>query len=284
MTTNAANPRSTGPARDPDSPPRDLGRVMVSTRIADSLQEQILSGELAPQTRLPAESELAAELGVSRTAVRDAMRTLATRGLVTVRHGHGMTVAAPSDAAFAQALVLMLLRSDLTVGDLITARAQIEIEICSAAAERAAAADVERLAEAIAAFRAAVTECRWADAAVLHVQVHLALLTATRYPALDIVLRPMQQVTLLSSHTPRVDEPKYWEIDAHEALLEGVRSGQRELLRTAVIGHYQVMEADEYSAQRAGLVRESPGMHQMLADVLRDGLPEPQATAREVPR
>jgi GntR family transcriptional repressor for pyruvate dehydrogenase complex len=248
---------------------------MVSTRIADQLQDQILSGQLAPRTRLPAESELAAELGVSRTAVRDAMRTLAARGLVTVRHGHGMTVAAPSDAAFAQALVLMLLRSDLTVGDLITARAQIEIEICSAAAERAADEDVERLAEAIGAFRTAVIDKRWADAALRHVNVHLALLTATRYPALDIVLRPMQQVTLLSSHTPRQDEPRYWELDAHEALLAAVRSGERDQLRAAVIDHYQVMDAGEYSAQRAGLVRESPGMHELLAEVLRDGLPKP---------
>lgn len=94
-------------------------------------------------------------------------------------------------------------RSDLTVGDLITARAQIEIEICSAAAERAEDADLDRLATSIDLFQAAIEEQRWRDAALQHVNVHLALLSATRYPALDIVLRPMQQVTLLSSHTPR---------------------------------------------------------------------------------
>jgi DNA-binding FadR family transcriptional regulator len=256
-------------------PTSDVNRLNLSQRIADHLQQQILSGELTPQTRLPAETELAGQLGVSRTAVRDAMRTLAMRGLVTVRHGHGTAVATPSDAAFTEAMVLLLLRSDLTVGDLIAARAQVDIEIGSSAAERRTTKNCEHLASCIAKFRDAISDQRWRDAELQHVRVHLALLAATQYPALDILLRPMQQVILLSSHPPHADDAHYWELDAHAAILEQLRVGDRQALRSSLLAHYQAMADEEYEIQRAGLVRDSPAMHSLLAAVLEHGLPKP---------
>jgi GntR family transcriptional repressor for pyruvate dehydrogenase complex len=272
MTEHTARTGRTGSGRArPDREPRPR---KVSAQIAERLQEQILSGELPPETRLPAESDLAAELGVSRTAVRDAMRTLATRGLITVRHGHGMAVAKPSDASFAGALTLMLVRSDLTIGDLIEARAQIEIEIIPAAAERRTEDDIARLASAVESFESAVDERRWTEAALRHADVHLALLAATRYPALDIVLRPMEQIVLLSSHPPNdKDAARLWEVGAHTSILDAVRSGSRADLRAALQAHYQVMNPEEYRAQRAGLVRESPALRGMLSEILHTGLP-----------
>ena len=268
--TGRARPERAGPDREPR--PRK-----VSAQIAERLQEQILSGELPPETRLPAESDLAAELGVSRTAVRDAMRTLATQGLITVRHGHGMAVAKPSDASFAAALTLMLVRSDLTVGDLVEARAEIEIEIISAAAERRTDEDITRLASAVELFEAAVKDLRWSEAALRHADVHLALLAATRYPALDIVLRPMEQIVLLSSHPPNDKDPaRLWEVGAHTSILDAVRSGSRADLRGALQAHYQVMNPEEYRAQRAGLVRESPALRELLSEILHTGLPAAQ--------
>jgi DNA-binding FadR family transcriptional regulator len=234
-----------------------------------------------PGTRLPAESDLAADLGVSRTAVRDAMRTLATRGLITVRHGHGMEVAEPSDDSFAGALILMLVRSDLTVGDLIEARAQVELGIIPAAAERHTDEDVVRLESAVRSFEAAVEEHRWSEAALRHADVHLALLAAIHYPALDIVLRPMQQIILLSSHPPLEDAARFWEVGAHASILDAVRSGSREDLRVALEGHYQVMQPEDYRAQRAGLIRESPALRDLLSEIMYAGLPGAQASLAE---
>jgi GntR family transcriptional regulator, transcriptional repressor for pyruvate dehydrogenase complex len=262
---------------EPDHVPR---RRKVSSRIAEQLQRQILSGELPPETRLPAESDLATELGVSRTAVRDAMRTLATRGLITVRHGHGMAVAKPSDASFAEALILMLVRSELTVGDLIEARAQIEIEIFPAAAERCTAEDIDLLASALRRFQEAVEARNWNETALCHADVHLALLAATRYPALDIMLRPMAQILLLSSHPPRRrDAARLWEVEAHTAILDALRSRSRPRLRRAMQAHYEVMNPGEYRAQRAGLVRDSPAVRDLLSEVMDWGPPVSAASA-----
>src|ERR1700679_2767227 len=131
---------------------------LKSDRVAAELERRILSGELAPGDRLPTEGELGAMLSVSRSVIRDAIRTLIARGLITVRQGQGTTVAAPSDAAFAHALVALLARSELTMGDVIDARGTIESSLVPLAVETATEADLDALAAAHAAFAEAVAD------------------------------------------------------------------------------------------------------------------------------
>ena len=246
----------------------------LSTQIADRLREQILSGELPPDSRLPAESDLAQELGVSRTAVREAMKILAGLGLVTVRQGHGISVLPPSDDAFAEALTLMLVRSDLTVGDLILARSQIEIEIYSAAADRASNRQLDALAAAVDVFRSAVEDHNWSEAEIAHTNAHLALLAAADLRAFDLLLRPMEQVILLSSRPPEASA-RLWEVDAHAAIVDAARTRDRAVLREVIAAHYRVMETDDYRAQRASLVRDAPGVRELLVQMLYGGRTPP---------
>ena len=65
----------------------------LSDRIFRDLQAQILSGRLGPGSRLQPERELATEYGTNRNTLREAVRKLEQSGLVSVRHGQGVTVA-----------------------------------------------------------------------------------------------------------------------------------------------------------------------------------------------
>jgi DNA-binding GntR family transcriptional regulator len=65
--------------------------IMASQRVVDVLAERILTGQLRPGDRIK-QDELAAELNMSRIPVRDALRTLETRGLVTLRANAGARV------------------------------------------------------------------------------------------------------------------------------------------------------------------------------------------------
>ena len=76
---------------------RRIGRGRVADQIVDDLRERILSGKLPDGARLPAERELAEEYGVSGVTIREAVRGLATIGLVDVRHGAGTFVTAETD-------------------------------------------------------------------------------------------------------------------------------------------------------------------------------------------
>ena len=65
-------------------------------RIADQIAALIERGEFPAGSRLPAERELARELGVSRTSVREAIISLEIAGKVEVRVGNGIFVKAPA--------------------------------------------------------------------------------------------------------------------------------------------------------------------------------------------
>ncbi len=61
-------------------------------KVESLLRSQILSGELKPGDRLPSERELASLLNVSRASIREAIKILAAKGLVEVRHGRGIFI------------------------------------------------------------------------------------------------------------------------------------------------------------------------------------------------
>src|SRR5262249_7413226 len=144
------------------------------------------------------EFELAATLNVSRSVVRDAVRSLATRGLVEVRQGRGMTVTLPSPHAYSQAALTFLLRSDCTVGDLWDARELLDQAFIGAAlASRPA--DWTAAGMGLRRYQSALDAGRWGEAERGHSQFHLGLLTALPNPVLGLLLEPMQEIILRTS-------------------------------------------------------------------------------------
>lgn len=83
---------------------KHTARMRRSTA-ADEIKKLILTRNLKPGDPLPTETELCETLDVSRSSVREAIRTLATLDIVDVRHGHGTYVGAMSLDPMVEALV-----------------------------------------------------------------------------------------------------------------------------------------------------------------------------------
>ncbi len=121
-------------------------------RVVDAIRDLVESGKLAPGDRLPPERELAAQLGVSRTVLRESLATLAALGLVEARHGRGVFVVGKSIQATAQRLTLALTAENTTpeadriarTRELFEIRRTLEGEAAAWAAQRASD---EQLAE-----------------------------------------------------------------------------------------------------------------------------------------
>src|SRR5574337_2129858 len=80
----------------------------VYEQIAEQIEKRILSGELRSGDRLPTERELSEQFRASRTAVREAMKTLAQKGLVDMRPGRGTIVIDGTSQAMQYSLGLLL--------------------------------------------------------------------------------------------------------------------------------------------------------------------------------
>lgn len=95
---------------------------MRRSETADRIRELIVTRELRTGDPLPTEAELCDALDVSRSSVREAIRSLATLDIVEVRHGHGTFVGKMSLDPMVQALVF---RGSLSSGDNLRALREI---------------------------------------------------------------------------------------------------------------------------------------------------------------
>jgi DNA-binding FadR family transcriptional regulator len=114
-------------------------------QIAAQLSGLIARGEFAVGERLPAERELAAQLGVSRPSLREALIALELEGMVQVRVGSGIWVTASS----AERGALKPLREGEGPFELLRARGLIEGEIAAVAARSATVRDLDGIRSAL---------------------------------------------------------------------------------------------------------------------------------------
>ena len=71
---------------------RPVRTKSASSEVAGQIKEMIMTGQLHPGDRLPSERELAERLSVSRTTIREALRSLAAVGMISIRQGDGSFV------------------------------------------------------------------------------------------------------------------------------------------------------------------------------------------------
>jgi DNA-binding FadR family transcriptional regulator len=149
-------------------------------QIADQIAGLIDAGEFVPGGRLPAERELAALLGVSRTSVREAIISLEIAGLVEVRVGTGIFVAANRAAPTSP--------GDKGPGpfELLNARKLVEGEIAALAATNAKSADIEGLRRVVTRMAEHVNNFAVREEADR--DFHLALAKTTRNSSLELVV------------------------------------------------------------------------------------------------
>jgi len=129
----------------------------LAARVVDGLKARILSGDLAPGSKLPSEAELIEEYAVSRTVVREAVTRLRAEGLVETFQGRGSFVlAVPEPTSFA--VEASSVRSHHDVLDVIDFRIGIESEAAALAAARADESGRTAVRDALSAFAAAEPE------------------------------------------------------------------------------------------------------------------------------
>lgn len=241
-----------------------LGASSLRDRVLEVLEQRILDGSFAAGGRLPTELELVKQLGVSRTVVRDALRVLEARGLIEIRRGSGTRVRETTADAYMNAAATLLIRSDLTVGDLLDARAALESHLAVLAARNREPENVERMSAALEAFAAAVDRRDPAAAARGHVEFHTELMRATRLPALDILVGPLQQMMLATSLVPsgiEPDDPRGWRVETHRALFVAVESQSLDAVEAALAEHWTYTQGPAFDAirsKRIGALFPSP--------------------------
>jgi DNA-binding FadR family transcriptional regulator len=203
-------------------------------QIADQLAQLIASGEYPAGARLPAERELAASLGVSRTSVREALISLEMSGLVEVRVGTGIFVTTPPEGARRAG-------GDAGPGpfDLLAARRLVEGEIAALAAKVATPADASALRESARRLEAKIDDFAAREAEDR--DFHLRLARATGNGSLELVVEGLwaQRAELwgrLQRHFHTTELAQHT-IRDHAAIAAAVEAHDPEAARAAMHRH-----------------------------------------------
>jgi GntR family transcriptional regulator, transcriptional repressor for pyruvate dehydrogenase complex len=224
-------------------------------QIVQQIEESILKGTLKPGDQLPAERELAQRFGVSRTAVREAVKALREKGLVEAYSGRGTFITNGTSQAMRQSLDLMMkVGQQDGLAYLAEMRAILEPEIAALAATR-----IEE--QHIAAMRDAfnvMDRCREDPVAYIEADLdfHLALAEAAANPLILSLIDSI--VALLREQRMRIfyveGGPERGQYH-HKRILDAIEQHNAEKARAAMRAHLLQVREDSKSSEAQPLVK-----------------------------
>jgi GntR family transcriptional repressor for pyruvate dehydrogenase complex len=213
-------------------------------QIVEQIEDSILKGALKPGDQLPAERELAVRFGVSRTAVREAIKALHEKGLVEAYSGRGTFITDGTSRAIRQSLDLMLKigQADNSI-HLEEVREILEPEIAALAATRIEESQLAMMREAIAVMdRQRLEPEAYIEA---DLDFHLALAEAAANPLILSLIDSI--VGLLREQRIRIFEveggPDRGQVH-HRRILQAVESRNMVSAREAMRAHLRQVRAD----------------------------------------
>jgi GntR family transcriptional regulator, transcriptional repressor for pyruvate dehydrogenase complex len=233
------------PESESSSEPFRFGQVerepKLADKVADLMLERILSGELGVGDRLPSERELGDQFGVSRTVVREAVRALLAKGVLDVRAGSGLRVAAVGPATVSESMNLYVRGGTLDFRRVHEVRRMLEVHIAGLAAERASDEDVERLAAVHEKMEAEIEDVE--AAALFDLEFHRAIARATHNELFLVVMDSIGHA-LLDIRRANIGRGGTGPltIEEHGEILAAVRARKPERARKAMRRHLDNVE------------------------------------------
>jgi GntR family transcriptional regulator, transcriptional repressor for pyruvate dehydrogenase complex len=221
-------------------------------QIVQQIESSILKGVLAPGDQLPAERELAQQFGVSRTAVREALKTLREKGLVEAYSGRGTFVRNGTSDAIRQSLDRM---SKIGQADgsaqLAELRMILEPEIAALAVRRMEHQHVAAMRQAVAEMDQSLRNPeRYIEA---DLDFHLTLAEAAANPLILSLIDSI--VDLLREQRMRIFQvdggPERGQLH-HKRVLEAVEQGDETKARDAMRAHLWQVSEDSQAYSAAG--------------------------------
>lgn len=216
------------------------------------LRERLLAGSLRPGDRLIPERDLAAQLGVSRPILREALRALTVLGVVEIRDRVGTIVRRPDLSVLNDFFTFAFAQQADVIDDVMQARIAIECQAIRLAAERATVSDFERLQQALARIVETIDDAD--TGGVADFDFHRTVVMAGKSETL-IVLHDSMSGILMRSHRGRrellqaFDAMKTYLIDDHRRIFDAIVGRDPENAERIMREHFVI--GDEFRRRAA---------------------------------
>lgn len=250
----ARPPAASAPATQRKSKRADL--------VAEEIKRLITERDLRPGDRLPREPELQQLFAVSKSTMREALKSLEVQGLVTISTGPaggGRIVEVSLDRTF-QLMQNYLFFKEVTIDDIYTARKLLEPELAAGAVPHLTEADLEALTHSI--------ECcdpssgKTADVVAQRkedLNFHDILALANPNPFLrftcQLINEMLRQLTVFENDTPVTTQRRFGQANVrlHRAIVTAARAGDADEVRRLMAEH--MVEASGFVKKLNGKLR-----------------------------
>jgi GntR family transcriptional regulator, transcriptional repressor for pyruvate dehydrogenase complex len=213
-----------------------IRRNAVAHEAVATIKRMIVCGALKAGQRLPAERELAAQLGVSRPSLREAIRALIALNILESRHGEGTFVSSLEPDLLIEPIDFVLQVYDGGIAALFEARRVLEAGVAALAAERATDLELAELDDFAKHGRAKVED---PEAFIEHdIEFHDRIRRAARSPILASMLGSVSTLSLetrrrsAQSHSVRARSQS-----DHVRMVKTLKARDSEAARRAMVAH-----------------------------------------------
>lgn len=193
------------------------------------MTEFYLAGNLMPGEKLPPERELARQYKVSRTSIREALRTMELNGLIEIRQGGGSYVKASDSQSRKEEITASIIKAENhLVYEMLELRRVLEVESAFLAAKRATSMDLEKLRTALETMTLSTQNIELGLKADL--DFHMGIVKATHNSIfIDLIqsLSEHMKDTIRATRSHRFTDPERHEdtMEEHKQIYLAIASG-----------------------------------------------------------
>lgn len=238
-------------------------------KVAQDLMRRILSNEFEGVNVLPSERSLQDSYSVSRTVVREALKLLAARGLVSTGSGQGAVVSTNLTAPAIDALLLAFHHSNVRLEDLLNTRLLLEPPIAALAAEHATSLQIRSLHDLVQE----MTELGNVESPVraatysydINARFHTLIAQASQNPVLEILIEMLVGIIWRQQNTIDTQQPTNRHAqtaEQHGQIVRAIEARQPEVAHMAMNEHLE--------STRQGLAGTSGSLRSLIHSLYTD--------------
>jgi GntR family transcriptional regulator, transcriptional repressor for pyruvate dehydrogenase complex len=203
--------------------------------------ERLILKKLRPGDKLPSERELAQTLGVSRSSIRDAIRSLELMGMVEPRQGAGTIVCEVSSSSLANPLGNALKRKQELIGELLDFRKILEPPLAARAAVHASSEEVAEMEDILErqSEKLHTGESTIAEDSEFHYSVALASGNSVVLKVLDILMDLLRETR---ERSLQIEGRPQKSLAGHRRILTAIKRHDAEAAKAAMRRHIEDIE------------------------------------------
>lgn len=228
-----------------------IKRRRLSDQVSAQIQDRVASGDLRSGDKLPPERELAESFGVSRGAVREALRNLERSGLVALQAGSrgGAFIGEGDPSLIGDSFRNLYQLGCVSIDDLTEARLWLASTVVRIACERATEADLAALTANVDQAERLFKARRYEDKIDVHIEFHNLLALTTRNAVMVMLMGAVMEVMRDFAHAAG-GERNDLTIRARRRLLDALRRRDVEEAIAAMTDHLEDLRHRYRSRQR----------------------------------